>query len=104
MSSKLNKPAKIRRTESEICRLMDVFDKGEMRVKDFCGLHNISDATFYNWRKKYPPVESTPSKGFIEIIPSLPARDLPEDRLFARVGDICLYQPVSPDYLKSLLA
>ena len=104
MSSKLNKPVKMRRTESEISGLMDIFDKGGMRVKDFCELHNISDATFYNWRKKYPPVKTAPSEGFIEIIPSLPARDLPEERLFAKVGEIYLYQPVGPDYLKSLLA
>lgn len=104
MSSKLNKPVRIRRTESEICSLMGMFDKGGMTIKDFCELHIISDATFYNWRKKYPPIKTASSEGFIEIIPSLPSRALPEERLFAKVGEIYLYQPVAPDYLKSLLA
>ena len=103
MSTKLKKTTKSRRSEAEISHLMEKFDKESMKVKDFCEVHNISDATFYNWRKKYPPIEISPSEGFIEIIPTLRPNDSPAERLFAQVGQICIYQPVSPDYLKSLL-
>ncbi len=67
-------------------------------------MYNISDVTFYKWRKKYPSTEVTSSEGFIEIIPTLNSNDLPTERLFAQVGEIYIYQPVSSDYLKSLLA
>ena len=103
MSSKLKNPAKRHRTEDEIRVLMERFDKEGIKVNDFCELHNISDATFYNWRRKYPSVKTSPSEGFVEIIPTLPPKDLRGDKLFAQVGEIYIYQAVGPDYLKSLL-
>ena len=104
MSTKSKKTIKSRRTEAEIGHLMEKFDKDSMKVRDFCEIYSISDATFYNWRKKYPPPKVHPSEGFIEIIPTLSPNVLPAERLFAQVGTIYIYQPVSPDYLKSLLA
>lgn len=104
MSTKLKKTFKSRRTEAQISHLMEKFDKESMRVKDFCDVYNISGATFYNWRKKYPPTKILPSEGFIEIIPTFRPNDPPAGKLFAQVGVIYIYQPVSPDYLKSLLA
>lgn len=104
MSTKLKKTIKSRRSEAEISQLMEKFDKESMKVKDFCEIYNISDATFYNWQKKYPRTKVPPSEGFIEIIPTLRLNAPPAERLFAQVGEIYIYQPVSSDYLKSLLA
>jgi putative transposase len=34
----------------------------EVPIKEFCRKHGISDATFYNWRKKYQGMEVAEAK------------------------------------------
>jgi putative transposase len=39
-------------SEEQIIRILREAD-GESTVKAVCAKHNISDATFYNWKRKY---------------------------------------------------
>ena len=39
-------------TETQIVKILQEYDNGVM-VKDLCREHGISNATFYNWKKKY---------------------------------------------------
>lgn len=50
----MNNPAKqIRRTESQIRALLNLYSKNTGTVVEFCKEHKIHKATFYNWRNKY---------------------------------------------------
>jgi transposase-like protein len=92
----------VRRSPEEIQQLLEVFEKnGESSVKDFCQLHGIREATYYNWRKRYRSNASQPaSEGFIAIVPSekIAQPIVP----FAEVKGIRIYQPVPAEYLKTL--
>jgi len=43
---------KSRFTETQIVKILNEYEGG-MSVKDLCREHGISNATFYNWKKKY---------------------------------------------------
>ena len=90
--------------EEEILQLLEEFEYcGGMTVKEFSKLHGISDATFYNWRKRYSGKRADNRKpgGFIEILPS-PANT--SAGLFAEIRGIKLFQAVPAEYLKTLLS
>jgi len=96
-----NKKVKVFRSKQEIERLLQEWKKSGQSVKSFCaGLH-ISEGTFYHWKEKYAKGNvATKKAGFapIEIVASA------RTGLFAEVGSIKIYQPVSAAYLKELLA
>ncbi len=48
---------KKRFTEQQIVAILKEGEAG-VPVKDICRKHNISDATFYTWRKKYRGMET----------------------------------------------
>ena len=48
---------KKRFTEQQIVAILQEGEAG-MPVKEICRKHNISDATFYTWRKKYRGMET----------------------------------------------
>ncbi|WP_205514362.1 IS66 family insertion sequence element accessory protein TnpA [Longitalea arenae] len=99
-SNSITKKAKVFRSKQEIKRLLMEHAQSGLSVKSFCaGLH-IDDGTFYHWKKKYTKDTGAAGKtGFapVEIVPSACT-------LFAEVGSIKIYQPVSAAYLKELLA
>jgi len=94
-----------RRTSQQIRKLLSEFKKGDMRIKDFSALHNISRATFHKWKSRYESkkVERAKRVGFAELKIS-PVSESTVPALFAELRGIKLYQPVDAAYLKKLLS
>ena len=90
------------RTPEEIIELLKEFENSEgITIKEFCEINDISDATYYNWRKQYgSKSKEEKSAGFIELVN--PAATSGSEPLFAEVKIIRLYQPVSADYFKTI--
>ncbi len=90
------------RTAEEIIKLLEEFENSEgITIKEFCEINDISDATYYNWRRQYgSKSKDEKSAGFIELVNS-PATSGNEP-LFAEVKIIRLYQPVSAEYFKTI--
>ncbi len=93
------------RSEQEIFTAMEEFEKaGDISMKEFCEMHQISEATFYNWQKRYrlkDAVKDEP-QGFVNV--SIADDHSTEEGLFAEVRGIKLYQFVEAAYLKELLS
>ena len=64
---------KKRFTEQQIVAILKEGEAG-VPAKDICRKHNISDATFYTWRKKYRGLIPRSSQTPWSVIPSSPAR------------------------------
>ena len=52
---------KSRFTETQIVSILNEADAG-VQVKDVCRKHDISDATYYNWKSKYGGMEASDLK------------------------------------------
>ena len=52
---------KSRFSETQIIKILKEYDSGR-DSKDICREYGISNATFYNWRKKYSGMESSQVK------------------------------------------
>ncbi len=93
---------RIVRTEEQILRLLEEYEKSGFTVKEFCEVSEIHEATFYSWQKKYAKASDEP-RGFatLEVTPTLVHS---KPRLFAEVGNIKLYKEVSAEYLKALMS
>lgn len=91
---------RVRKTEQEILDLLSAFHKSDMNIKAFCQSQQISTASFHHWSKKFRNSAGTKNKrpGFSTLQIATTAV------LFAEVGGIKLYQPVSAAYLKELLS
>jgi hypothetical protein len=101
MESKGIDKVKVFRSRQEIELLLMEHAQSGQSVKAFCAGLPIAEGTFYHWKKKFSKGSGTIGKaGFapIEFVPSAC------NTLFAEVGDIKIYQPVSAAYLKELLA
>ena len=57
---------KARFTESQIVAILKEADSG-VSVKDLCRKHEISDATYYNWKSKYGGMEASDLKKMKEL-------------------------------------
>lgn len=75
--------------------MLSAFQRDNVSVKHFCQLHGISTASFHHWKKKYQGDDVKTGFATLQITGSL--------ALFAEVGSIKLYQPVSAAYLRELL-
>lgn len=86
------------RKKQEVLQLLEKYDQSGQSIKSFCTSHNIAPGTFHNWKHKYKN-DVKGRVGFVpvQIVPS------PSAGLFAEVGAIKIYQPVSAAYLKDLL-
>lgn len=91
---------RVRKTDQEILDLLNAFDKSDMSIKAFCQTSRISTASFHHWTKKYRSnaASQNQSAGFSTLKIATSAV------LFAEVGTIKLYQPVSAAYLRELLS
>lgn len=85
------------RNKTEIHRLLHEQVNSGLSISRFCASHQIPEGSFHNWRRKYQAADLS-SDGFmqVQITPSRQAG------LFAEVGNIKIYQPVSAAYLKEL--
>jgi hypothetical protein len=103
MEQSTNKPLRVRRTQNQIEQLLQEFEKGDLKVVEFCDLHGIGKATFDKWQSRYRRKTKKNFKpgGFakLKIHTSDPGVD---SVLFAEVNGIKLYQPVAASYLKEL--
>jgi hypothetical protein len=106
-----NKPRRRRRSQHEILNLLNEFEKAGVSVKEFCGLHSISKATFHKWQSRYktkkeqedkPTGLPTGQAGFADLHIT-PSTATANEVLFAEVKGIKIYQPVTASYLKELL-
>jgi hypothetical protein len=86
------------RTRKERIQLLAEYEQGNQSIKSFCASRNIPTATFHNWRKNHinPHKDQQPGFATIEVTSA-------STGLFAEVGRIKIYQPVSAAYLKELL-
>ncbi len=57
---------KSRFTESQIVSILKAHEAGR-KTSDLCRENGISEATFYNWRKKYGGMETTQLKKLKEL-------------------------------------
>jgi len=57
---------KSRFTERQIIRILKEYEAGK-KAKDLCREYGISDATFYNWKKKYGGMDATQLKRLKEM-------------------------------------
>jgi hypothetical protein len=101
----MKNPAKqIRRTESQIRTLLNLYSKKNSTVVEFCKVHKIHKATFYNWRNKYDVQIEKPA-AFIPVQfdqPSLSSALFAEIEIASNII-VRLYQRVDASWFKSLL-
>jgi hypothetical protein len=98
------KSSRVRRSESAIRALLKEHAQTNITVNEFCKMHAIHTATFYNWRNKYSPTTEQPGV-FIPLRINNPVAGV---SVFAEIelgGNIIirLYQPVDCSWFKALL-
>ncbi|HVU84753.1 MAG TPA: hypothetical protein VHC50_07920 [Puia sp.] len=77
--------------------LQDQLDSG-LNVKSYCAAKGIAEGTFHRWKHKHSAPSEAEPVGFATL------KVMSESGLFAVVGGIKIYQPVSAAYLKELLS
>lgn len=94
----------IRRTEKQIRSLLHLGQKYHGTVTEFCQVHKIHKATFYNWRNKYsgPPYKEQ------AFVPLQISNHLQEASLFAEIEltskvTVRLFHKVDACWFKALL-
>jgi hypothetical protein len=98
MEEKKEKGARKYRGKAAIVKLLQEQIQSGQNIKCFCAGHGIAEGTFHNWKQRY-------GAGEISASPSFATLQLMSDPgLFAMVGGIKIYQPVSAAYLKELLS
>jgi len=92
--------------EQEMFTLLAAYKSSAMSVKDFCGLHGISQAGYYYWQKKYNAgsQKTAASESGFTLLKAGPRLLSPGPVLFAECRGIKLYQQVSADFLKELIS
>ena len=91
------KPIRKYRGKAAISKILqDQVDSG-LNVKSYCKAHSIAEGTFHRWKHKNSAASEKEPVGFASF------KVMPESGLFAVVGGVKIYQPVSAAYLKELL-
>ena len=85
------------RGKAAILRILQEQAQSGQNIKSFCAAQGIAGGTFHRWKQKYGMREDCSPVGFA------PIQVTHERGLFAMVGSIKIYQPVSATYLKELL-
>lgn len=100
--STVSKEIQTRRSSSEILSILQQYKQSNQTVRAFCETQNLNTGTFNTWKKRYRFQVASPSNsnGFME----LQVNSTSPAQLFAEVNGIRIYQPVSADFLKSLIA
>jgi hypothetical protein len=97
MEEKKAKAARKFRGKADILKLLREQVGSGQSIKSFCAAHGIAEGTFHNWKHRYVEEVRAPT-GFAAL------QIIPEPGLFAMIGNIKIYQPVSATYLKELLS
>jgi hypothetical protein len=91
-----------RRTRQQIESLIAGFSQSGLTVKEYCLSHGISQGVFHKWKARFKKEKfrktGEPAFASMKICTSS------FNTLFAEVGSIRIYQPVTAAYLKELLA
>lgn len=98
MEEKQEKTIRKFRGKAAILKLLQEQVQSNQSIKSFCAAHSIAEGTFHNWKHKYGSGSPQEPAGFATL------QVIPEPGLFATVGAIKIYQPVSAAYLKELLS
>jgi len=85
------------RGKAAILKILQAQAQSGQNIKSFCCAQGIAGGTFHRWKQKYGTGEDHSAAGFASL------QIIPELGLFAMVGSIKIYQPVSAAYLKELL-
>ncbi len=94
-----NATARKQRTPEEIIKLLEDYEKSEgISVREYCDMIGISDATFYNWQKKYGE-PAGPETDFIPLELTEPV-----NALQAEIKVIKFYGTLSVEQFKALLS
>jgi hypothetical protein len=103
-------PKQVRYSETKIRSFLHLCQTKALTVADFCESHNISRATFYNWRNKYTPLAAKPrvKEKLPDFIPVGFHDQLSEPVLFAEIQlssevTVKIYQKVEASYFKALI-
>ncbi len=100
-----DKSAQPRRSKEQTALLLELYESYTGTTKDFCKQHNISEGAFYAARKRHSlKAKEVKQQGSGFTALTQPAFKVPHTSLFASVGEIKIYQAVTPDYLKALLS
>lgn len=86
------------RSMAEIVKILQEQAESGQNISSFCGARGIAYGTFHRWKQKYSAGEDVTGSGFA------PLHIVREAGLFAAVGNIRIYQPVSAAYLKELVS
>ena len=90
-----------RRTREQMLELRNKFEQTDLTVHAFSRLHNISTGILYKWKNRYKS-DDNKAAGFARVTIT-PSQQVAQG-LFAEVGGIKIYQPVSATFLKELLS
>lgn len=83
-----------RKTESQIVAILKEAEAG-MAVNELCRKHNISPATYYNWRSKYGGME-------VSDLKRLKALEEENRRLKQMYADLSLKSQLQEEIIKKL--
>ena len=100
MDSNTDKKVRIFRKREAILEILNEQKNSSLSIKTFCERNNLASASFHNWKKRYGN-DGTARPGFTKLQITAPASC---PGLFAKVGSIKIYQPVTAGYLKELLS
>lgn len=98
MAESKARKARTFRNKAEILKILQEQAQSGQNIKSYCAVQGIAGGTFHRWKQKYGTEEGVPPSGFA------PLHIMPEAALFATVGGIRIYQPVSAAYLKELMS
>jgi hypothetical protein len=97
IEEKKGKAARKFRGRTAIVKILQEQAESGQSIKSYCAARGIAEGTFHNWKHRYRG-EGDARPGFATV------QLIGEPGLFAMVGGIKVYQPVSAAYLKELLA
>lgn len=91
---------RMRRTHQQIDELLSQYEQSGCSVGEFCSMKGLNPRSLHKWlsRRKAAGADNVVTSGFSKVI----LQASPTVVLFAEVGSIRLYQPVSAAYLKEL--
>jgi hypothetical protein len=104
MEQVYQKHSRPRVSKDQMQNLLREFEVSSSTVKDFCSLHKINRTTFHNWKSRYKVKANDKKQSSSFVTVEVGPTSSRSSSLFAEVGRIKIYQPVSAAFLKELSA